>query len=690
MKVQVKKEKRRFQLHPSKSIGVRLFLIFFVSTMVLVLSLGYTSYSVAEHTIETNALSANQQTVVQTAEKFDVELLRYEDGLGRILYDNEIQNALKQGNNPTTSNEERKVLSNQISAQLNDWLTASNGVEAVYLIPMNEGFPISSAGTKDSAFIESFRESSWFKQLEEKPQSVWIPRELQGQEGNTSGVFHLAKSIAGDSKSSGYIVINDIRIRELENQLRKVDLGTSSYMQLLTNKDELIASSQQVGTDTYLNLGGTLLGGLQNTAGSLPTKDEKGKSILAVYGTLETSGWRLLGVVPAENLTKDALRILKTTYIIVAVAAVIAILIGYWMFRMVSRPLTRLKNLMSEGAEGNLGVRTNITSRDEIGQLSSSFNMMMERITELVIHTNETARKVLETADELSGVSRKTADAAMDIAAATEEIAGGAGSLALEADRGNELTGQISVQMDLVNSATHEMDHTAHSIGELSEEGFNRLKELLNETNRTGLKTNQLVMKVNELTETASSVMKVLNVMQNITQQTNILSLNATIEAARAGEAGRGFMVVADEIRQLADQSKESIAVVAEITDTVMRDMNETVVVLSEVAPLFNQQMTSVQSTSDIFVSVQDQMQHFIARLNAVTVSMDSLSQSQKVLSDSMSNVSSIAEESSAASQEVASLSGEQQSVSDHLVELSLKLEDASLQLKEKLSKFSV
>ncbi|WP_313640967.1 methyl-accepting chemotaxis protein, partial [Paenibacillus sp.] len=452
----------------------------------------------------------------------------------------------------------------------------------------------------------------------------------------------------------------------------------------------LIASSQQVGTDTYLNLGGTLLGGLQNTAGSLPTKDEQGKSILAVYGTLESSGWRLLGVVPAENLTKDALRILKTTYIIVAVAAVIAILIGYWMVRMVSRPLIRLKNLMSEGAEGNLGVRTNITSRDEIGQLSSSFNMMMERITELVIHTNETARKVLETADELSGVSRKTADAAMDIAAATEEIAGGAGSLALEADRGNELMGQISVQMDLVNSATHEMDHTAHSIGELSEEGFNRLKELLNETNRTGLKTNQLVMKVNELTETASSVMKVLNVLQNITQQTNILSLNATIEAARAGEAGRGFMVVADEIRQLADQSKESIAVVAEITDTVMRDMNETVVVLSEVAPLFNQQMTSVQSTSDIFVSVQDQMQHFIARLNSVTLSMDSLSQSQKVLSDSMSNVSSIAEESSAASQEVASLSGEQQSVSDHLVELSLKLEDASLQLKEKLSKFSV
>lgn len=127
MKSQAKKEKAHFQLHPAKSIGVRLFLIFFISTMVLVLSLGYISYSVAEQTIENNALSANQQTVVQAAEKFDVELLRYEDGLGRILYNNEIQDALKQGNNSTTSNEERNLQSNQISAELNAWLTASKG-----------------------------------------------------------------------------------------------------------------------------------------------------------------------------------------------------------------------------------------------------------------------------------------------------------------------------------------------------------------------------------------------------------------------------------------------------------------------------------------------------------------------------------------------------------------------------------
>ncbi|MEK5023295.1 methyl-accepting chemotaxis protein [Paenibacillus sp. FSL M7-1046] len=676
------------RLHPSKSLGMRLFLVFFIATMGIVLSLGYTSYSVARQTIENNALSSNEQTVLQTAEKLDVILLRFEDSLGQLFYNKDIQKAVMQGNQSAANIGQHQEQSKVITGELEHWLSAVSGIQAVYLVPLNASLPISATGTTDSAFVEEIRASSWFKQLQEKPQSLWITQALK--QGDQSGVLHFAKSIAGDAGGTGYIAVCDIKTTELENQLSKVNLGMDSYIQLLTDKDELIASSQHQEADTYLRLGGTLLKGVNQTSGSLPTKDEEGESILAVYGTLESSGWKVLGVVPAENLIKDAGRILNTTYIAVGAAAVIAIMIGLWIVRMVSRPLSKLRHLMFQGAEGDLRVRTKITSRDEIGQLSSSFNAMMERITELVVHTNETAREVLETADALGSASRKTAAAAMDIAAATEEIAGGAGNLALEADRGNEMTAAISGQMGMVFAAAHEMESTAHSVGQASEEGVVKLKELLGRTQTTGEMTHHLVVKVNELKETASSVIKVLEVMQNITQQTNILSLNATIEAARAGEAGQGFMVVADEIRQLADQSKRSITVVAEITDKIMNDMNETVAALSDVAPLFNEQVTSVRNTSDIFVSVQEQMNHFIDRLESVSSSVDGLNQSQRVLSETIGNVSSFAEESSAASEEVASLSGEQQNVSDYLVELSGKLEHASSMLKERLSKFSV
>lgn len=664
------------RLHPSKSLGMRLFLVFFIATMGIVLALGYTSYSVAKQTVQDNALSANQHTVVQTAEKLEVTLQRFEDSLGQLFYNKGIQDAVNQQRSANT--------------ELEHWLASvqkSQGVQAVYLIPLDKNSPVSSAGTADNDFIKGAGEAAWFKQLQEKPQSLWITQGLK--KGETAGVFRLAKSIADENGKSRYIAVSDIKTSELDSQLGKVDLGEGSYIQLLTSKDELIASSQQQA-DSYLQLGGTLFKGLSASSGSLPTQDEQGKSILAVYSTMAGSGWRVLGVVPSGNLLKDAERILNTTYIAVAASVGIAILIGLWMVRMVSRPLFRLKNLMFQGSEGDLRVRSKVTSRDEIGQLSGSFNLMMERITELVAETNETAREVLETADALSIASRKTATAASEIAAATEEIAGGAGSLALEVDRGNEMTAQISGRMDTVIAAALEMGSTAHEVGESSEAGVEKLKELLGKTSTTGDMTHKLVLKVNELKDTAYSVIQVLDVMQSITQQTNILSLNASIEAARAGEAGKGFTVVAEEIRQLANQSKNSIAMVAEITDKIMNDMNETVAALSEVTPLFEEQMDSVQTTSDIFISVQGQMSHFIARLDSVSASIEGLNQSQKILSDTIGNVSAFAEESSAASQEVASLSGEQQNVGDYLVELSAKLEKASHLLQERLSKFSI
>ena len=134
------------------------------------------------------------------------------------------------------------------------------------------------------------------------------------------------------------------------------------------------------------------------------------------------------------------------------------------MVRMIARPLGKLNLLMKEGAKGNLNVRTDHKSQDEIGQLSASFNDMMEQITGLVQQTSNTAQEVLRTATELSDASKKTAISAKEIAVATEEIANGASSLAVEAERGGDLTNNISKQMQMVVSANEEMGKSARHV----------------------------------------------------------------------------------------------------------------------------------------------------------------------------------------------------------------------------------
>ncbi|ASA26164.1 methyl-accepting chemotaxis protein [Paenibacillus donghaensis] len=686
------------RVNPTKSVGVKLFLIFLSSIVVVVLALGLLSYNKAKTTIKDNVSEANRQTIIQTSEKLDITLKQYENLVLQLYFDAQMQNDLTALGSADTYYD-KFIATDAISKKLSSQTTTDSNIVSVSLIPDEENYDVITSGSAGIK-LDGLREQDWFKQAvansksykpyyseaeEQSTQNFWFTTSIQA-EGSTN--IAMVRSLKNLGAGTGYVVLLEVKNKMLEDAFTSVKLGNDSRIQLVSPEGLVVASS--LPKDDGKTSEFAFIKESKAMSNSQETENAEGKELLAVYSPMVSADWKLSGVVPTEELVKEAHPILLTTFMAAAAAALLAVLVGIWMVRMIARPLARLKDLMVEGSKGNLSVRTEYVSQDEIGQLSASFNSMMERITELVAQTTETAREVLNTAGELGEASRKTAISAKEIAAATEEIAGGAGSLAQEAERGSDLTDVIGTQMQTVVAANSEMDAVAREIGESSGIGAKQLEELLGQTGRTGEMTSALVDRVNNLKETVFSVVKVLDVMKNITQQTNILSLNATIEAARAGEAGRGFMVVAGEVRQLADQSKQSIALVAGITDKIINEMNETVVVLSEVAPLFKQQMVSVKSTSGIFLSVQEQMEDFISSIESVTTAIGSLDHSQGVLSEAMGNVSAVAQQSSATSEEVASLSNEQQNVSDHLVSLSAKLEQVSGQLKDKLSMFTI
>lgn len=685
------------KVDPIKSVGVKLFLIFLSSIVAVVLLLGLLSYSKAKNTIKDNVSEANRQTIIQTSDKLDITLKQYENMALQLYFDTKMQSDLSDLLS-AKSNYDKFVATDSISKKLSSQTTTDSNIVAISLIPQSADEAVITSGNSGLK-MDGIRDQEWFKKVTASnteytsyysdetaaPQNYWFSTSVEGDGGKNVAMVRSLKTMGS---ATGYVIMLELKNTLLEEAFKSVSLGDGSRVQLVDPNGTVIASSLPAEDGVASEFG--FIKDSKNKNNSQEAKDSNGKDVLAVFSTLTKADWKLTGVVPTGELVKAAKPILFTTYMAALASALLAVLLGFWMVQMIAKPVARLKDLMVEGAKGDLSVRTEFTSKDEIGQLSASFNMMMERITELVAQTTDTAREVLETAGELGDASRKTAVSAKEIAAATEEIAGGAGSLALEAERGNELTDLIGTQMQNVIAANAEMDEAARGVGEASGLGAKQMEDLLKQTGRTGEMTSALVDRVNNLKDTVYSVMKVLDVMKNITQQTNILSLNATIEAARAGEAGRGFMVVADEVRQLADQSKQSIALVAGIIDKIVTEMNETVNVLSEVAPLFKQQMTSVKSTSDIFVSVQAQMEDFIASLESVTGAIGSLSHSQGVLSDAMGNVSAVAQQSSATSEEVASLSNEQQNVSDQLVSLSGKLEVASNQLKDKLAMFTI
>ncbi|MFD0698871.1 methyl-accepting chemotaxis protein [Paenibacillus sp. GCM10027628] len=681
------KEMRQVKLeNPVKSVGMKLFLMFFVSILFFVLTVGMISYSVSKNVIKNKVAASSLQTVTQAGQKLDFLYQTFDETTLQIMLNKELQDLLEKLPNLDPSSYEALDVVRQLTDKLNVITFSNKSIKTLHLY-RPDGKLIVITGSGGNTLSENASSTEWFKKIVDGGGKVaWLDSKVKGYSSNSSSTFAVGRMMRNTlSNSTSAILVIELGNEILNKELQGMTLGDDSKVVITsaTNKNIATLEPDQLEKDAQIQLSKEQLA---QDNGSFTTKDDH----LVAYYKSNVSGWNLVGDIPVSSLVKDAKQIFNYTLLIALFAAIAAVLIGLFVARMIGRPLINLRNLMQQGAKGKLTVRANYTTQDEIGQLGASFDMMMQQITSLVQQTSASAQQVFETATELTNSSKVTATAAREIAVATDEISNGAAGLATESEKGNELTQHIGFQMKNVIEANLEMGTAAADVQSSSEQGTKYMTELIGKTNLTEEMIRSMVDKVDNLKDSTRSIRKILDVLNNMTKQTNILSLNATIEAARAGAAGKGFMVVADEIRKLADQSRQSIDVVGQITETIQKEIDETVKVLSNATPIFQEQIQAVKEADTIFKQVTSHMGGFIDQLSTVSDSISTLEQSQVVLSDAMTNVSAVAEESLATSEEVASLSSEQLSISDGLVKLSDKLDQLSKSLNETLSKFEI
>ena len=667
--------------NPIKSVGMKLFLSIFLSIVILVIVVGAISYNTSKSIIKDKVASSNESAIIQASGKIDAILSQYDQLTLQFSTD---PNLVKYMMDDFVRFESQNLFAKSVTGMT----MKDSNLKAVHVI-MNDGEVISSSSS--AATSGAVEEMEWYKRLMEgEKQFLWIPTVREGiyDKVNKGDTFGLVRKIQDFTTMSvlGTILVEikyDSLVKELASLKGEDDDGVHIAILDSDNKYVFSDESQRLTATSKIKL-------KEEAVGQFEASDEEGVDALIAYSKSTTTGWTLVGTYPVAELVKDANKILATTISVAIAAGLLAIVMSFFMVRMISNPLSTLRRLMKESEQGNLLGRTSFKTKDEFGELGQSFNEMMEKITLLVRQTNESAQEVLANSGVLLESSKQTALSAKEISVATEEIASGASTLAVEAERGNDLTNHIGEQMRSVVDANLQMGASAAQVRKVSEQGIVYMGELITKTSLTEEKTRTMVEKVDRLKDSTTSIRKILDVLNSLTKQTNILSLNATIEAARAGAAGKGFMVVADEIRKLADQSRQSIDVVAQITETIQSEIDETVTVLSEAYPIFKEQIVSVKEADQIFKEVQNNMNGFIGQLDSVTESIQQLEQSQHTLSEAMSSVSAVSQQSSATSEEVASLSTEQLNVSQGLVSLAERLEALSNSLKGTLSKFKV
>lgn len=663
--------KQNFWLKFTQSLGIRLFFITFLSIVLLVSVLGIGSYTLSKQLIMDKVADAQQQTIEQAGDKMDAMLENYAGLTRQLLVDTKLQAKFLKLSDPNLGTFERSSLETEVRNQMDSLRSANPGMISIRLVPksLEQKRIISTTGASSPQINDQIK-TDLAQLLDANGEVAYLPTMSKGLFGFSAEPSFMLGRLLKNMKQSDteYIVLFEFPAQLLSDTFANLTFGDDGRLVVVTDQNKIVYSADQeeIGTDSV----------------------ESSAEHLKVQHLSETTGWALIGTVPIAALVSETRTILTLTLWMSILAIVVALLIGFLLIKMVARPLERLCALMEQAEGGDLTVRIHGKRKDEIGRLGSSFNRMIGQISALVERTNESAQEVRTRAAELNEVSQEMRLSSENIASSSGQIADGAASLAGEAENGLGTVDNIMRKMETVAQTNQRLNSSADRVQQTSSEAADQMLGLVQLTNDTEQKSQALLYRIDKLKESSSSIRKILDVMNNIARQTNILSLNATIEAARSGAAGKSFMVVAEEIRKLAEQSKQSISDVDTMTEAIQFEVEATISELHAVMPMLQEQSTAVKSAADTFGGMEREMKEVLREIASSSSSILELDGSQQLLVMTIGNVSAVSEEAAASSSEVASLTSDQLFISGKLVSLSNKLESVSNELNQQLMKF--
>lgn len=661
-----------------RKIGTRIILIVLICSISMSLVVGLTSMIRSMAVIEKESKASLLATVQGHTEKFDQDLILYENVVDNLYYiiDENIQldKMKEEGYIGEFTDKNLTPIVRRMAEEVEKCAGTyviidpayTGRSEGIWAAMGENGSLQSSLPTDIAGKSEDDPSASFYYDAIKEGKGSWSNPYINNADQN---VMTYSMPIIVDDRTIGTVGI-DLNVEDLIQSIEDIQLFDTGYIFMLSKDyDYLIHPTvdesnnlRTVADGAFLDIADAID---NNDSDVLETKFDGEDKIMA-FSKLHDDKV-IVSTVPKPEILKE---MYTTIYIIIAViigASIMSLLIAFFMGKTISDPIIAVTEILEKTSRLDL---TDIVEnkeiiklsnrKDEVGIIYNATLILRKEIRDTIKSIEETTTNIVENTENLTRATYETSQSIGDVSRTVEDLAHASMEQALDTENGSNKLNILSAEIieavkngEIVSNSSME----AQKINEKGSESINSMVEKFEIVNES---SNILGENIDSLLVESNSIGEILSTIIEISDQTNLLALNAAIEAARAGEAGRGFAVVAEEIRKLSEQTGNASYNIEEILKNIKIQVEATKGNMDLSEGALTDANISLNQSREAFEQIYTSMATSIEAIGNLEEKLDMVDKGKEEVTISIENISSIAEETAASTEELSASMEEQ------------------------------
>ncbi|UFT98276.1 methyl-accepting chemotaxis protein [Radiobacillus kanasensis] len=462
--------------------------------------------------------------------------------------------------------------------------------------------------------------------------------------------FNMAQRIA---LTRGYVLFGEQEYLDKFDQYTKESVALETKLLEITDSEktkELIERSAAWEKAVRSKVFEPYSNGQEEIAKATLKRDieQEARDIMAGFNELSSNRSKIVQDTGKSNIETGNL-VKVVNLLIAAVVVILSILITFITARIITRPIKMVMermNLIAQGDLSNDPLRTK--SVDEVGQLVTATNQMSDNMRELLGEIHNVSESVSGQSEELTQSANEVKEGSNQVASTMQELSSGAETQANTTSDLASSMASFSGKVQQANQGGESVHAASQQVLELTEEGSQLMASSIEQMSKIDRIVQDAVEKVKGLDQQSQEISKLVGVIKDIADQTNLLALNAAIEAARAGEHGKGFAVVADEVRKLAEQVSLSVTDITGIVNSIQTESSVVTDSLQGGYKEVENGANQISTTGQTFENINSAVVEMVNNILEVSENLANIAENSETMNKSIEDIAAISEESAA------------------------------------------